>query len=109
MTKAAEKATISRRERHPPHPIVAGEKFHRLTVIEKIANRPGSYWKFKCECGNDVIATSSAVRTGNNKSCGCLKSENAINKNKTHGLSHLPEYKVWTGMAERCLNPKSEH
>ena len=27
---------------------------------------------------------------------------------KTHGLSHLPEYKVWANIIQRCTNPNSK-
>lgn len=32
-------------------------------------------WLWTCKCGNEVLSTSTSVRTGNRKSCGCRKIE----------------------------------
>lgn len=32
-----------------------------------------TYWRCKCECGNETIADRSSLMSGNTKSCGCLK------------------------------------
>jgi hypothetical protein len=56
-----------------------GQKFGRLTVIEfkGIKNfwkdRRESYWKVRCDCGNEKILRISNLR--NTKSCGCLLNE----------------------------------
>lgn len=60
-----------------------GDKFEKLTVVSKIGSLPdenGRYavwWECLCECGNRKDTTSSKLRTGNVKSCGCLITENA--------------------------------
>jgi hypothetical protein len=38
-------------------------------------------------------------------SCGCLRRETTVARSTTHGLSHTPEYRVWTTMINRCTNP----
>lgn len=51
---------------------ITGEKFNYLTVIEYIGiinNR--SLWRCKCDCGNEKIARSDHLKSGNTKSCGC--------------------------------------
>jgi len=56
---------------------ITGHKYGRLTVIE----RAGSYrrhqttWLCRCDCGNEVVIKSNALRSGNTKSCGCLMRE----------------------------------
>lgn len=53
-----------------------GRKFGRLTVVEfSHANRTKYYWKFKCDCGNEIITRADAVKNGRVKSCGCLNEE----------------------------------
>ena len=57
-----------------------GQQFDKLIVIEK-AKEKLSYsnsiaWICKCQCGNIITTTSSALMSGNTKSCGyCRKSE----------------------------------
>ena len=49
-----------------------------LTVIEDAGfggrSSRGHLWKCKCECGNEIIVNAADLRTGDVKSCGCLKS-----------------------------------
>lgn len=54
-----------------------GQKFNRLTVLEKTEKREhGSIiWKCKCDCGNICYKGSSYLITGVVQSCGCLKSK----------------------------------
>ena len=61
---------------------LAGKKFGRLTVIEKIGtNKNGCYeWLCQCECGNLTKVNSSALRRGTTLSCGCLQKEKASKK-----------------------------
>lgn len=53
-----------------------GKTFNSLTVIEFSGkNKRGKYqWLCKCDCGNERIVTSSDLKTGHIKSCGCYKS-----------------------------------
>lgn len=57
--------------------IQTGDKYGRLTVLERAENDKDNnvVWKCKCECGNYTYATTSALRKGNKKSCGCLHYE----------------------------------
>ena len=56
---------------------IKGEKFGRLTAVER-AGKQGRHvlWRFKCECGNEIIALGINVRSGKTKSCGCIRNEN---------------------------------
>lgn len=55
-----------------------GKKFGRLTVKkmfgERIAGRHPK-WICKCDCGNESIKTSVALRSGREPSCGCAAKE----------------------------------
>lgn len=54
---------------------VTGQKFNHLTAI-KVAGRDKygrATWLFRCDCGKEVVIGLNNVRTGNTKSCGCLK------------------------------------
>ena len=56
---------------------LTGQKFGKLTVIEKSdkkdTNKQHAYWLCLCECGNKVIVNSNSLRSGNTRSCGCLR------------------------------------
>ena len=91
--------------------IMIGEKFGRLTVIRK-ANKPAkdrhTRWVCKCECGNIAIVQSNNLKSGRNKSCGCLQKEMVRKRTITHGLSKTREYASWCEMKSRCRNVKRE-
>ncbi len=55
---------------------LTGSRFGILTVIERDFDKPNSkkraFWKCKCDCGNFTVVSSSHLRKGDIKSCGCL-------------------------------------
>lgn len=51
-----------------------GQRFNRLMVIETLF---GSKVRCKCDCGNEVIVSTTDVISGHTKSCGCLQKERA--------------------------------
>lgn len=56
---------------------ITGQKFNFLTALEKTDKRDKNglvIWKFLCDCGNICEFAASKVKTGNIKSCGCMKS-----------------------------------
>lgn len=87
-----------------------GKKFGRLTVTSAAEPRKSlSFWKCKCDCGNESEVRGTYLRNGHTSSCGCLEKENLTNIGKlrrTHGLSEHPLFKVWASMKKRCKNPK---
>ena len=59
----------------------------RLTVIEKSESKNGKvYWKCRCECGNEVIADGTKIRSGHTKSCGCFGLDKLTERNKEKSL-----------------------
>ena len=54
---------------------ITGQKFGKLTVIERVENRGGkSHWKCLCECGQETIISSNSLVSNKTMSCGCLLS-----------------------------------
>src|SRR5262245_21105077 len=51
---------------------LAGQTFGRWQVIARAS--PG-WWKCVCQCGNQAIVRQSSLRSGNTRSCGCLRRE----------------------------------
>lgn len=56
---------------------LTGQKFGRLIAIQKTNKKKGNewLWQCKCDCGNICEVTGVRLRTGQTKSCGCLKKE----------------------------------
>lgn len=57
---------------------IMGQKFNKLTVIERISsdNNGNSTWLCRCDCGGSKVVASNHLRNGLVQSCGCLKSKN---------------------------------
>ncbi|WP_417444603.1 hypothetical protein [Joostella sp.] len=95
-----------------------GKKFNRLTIISFIGidNYRNKVWKCVCVCGNYTKASTTSLKKGNTKSCGCLQKEKAAmtgrNILKTHGLSKNADgtktrlFRIWSGMKTRCNNSR---
>ena len=75
---------------------LTGRQFERLTVIERVedcvqpSGQHKTSWLCQCICGKHIIATTSNLRKGHTKSCGCLQKEITINtfsKFNTYDLS----------------------
>ncbi len=50
-----------------------GNTYGRLTVIEEAkGDKSGVHWLCQCDCGEETIVWGVHLRSGNNKSCGCL-------------------------------------
>lgn len=54
-----------------------GNRYGRLTVIERASNGGSgeARWLCGCECGRQVSVIGCLLRRGTTKSCGCLRSE----------------------------------
>lgn len=88
-----------------------GYKSGRLTVVafERKAADGSSIWRCACDCGAMVGVIARNLRSGNTKSCGCLRRERASSSDHGHkrrGLSS-PTYVSWSRMMQRCNDPNS--
>ena len=50
---------------------LSNQRFGKLIVLEY--DKEKSKWKCQCECGNIIYTSTSCLREGYTKSCGCLK------------------------------------
>ena len=74
----------------------------------KLSNKGGTrkrkYGLYKCSyCDKEFETLMDSVRTGQTKSCGCLKAKSKI----THGLKHHKFYPTWANMIHRCIKPSN--
>ncbi len=54
---------------------LTGQRFGRLTAIERAENnkRGQARWKCACDCGSEKVVNSDDLRSGRTKSCGCSR------------------------------------
>jgi hypothetical protein len=82
---------------------MVGQRFGRLTVIEKSTVRKNGQicWVCKCDCGQITPPILGGnLRSGHAKSCGCLRTKHNAHKTRL--------YSVWHGMKKRCLCPSDQ-
>lgn len=77
----AEKTAIMRAEKLARIPSLVGQRFGRLTVLEKIEPldpvvKKMTRYRCRCDCGNIKDVNACHLKSGGTKSCGCLHVEN---------------------------------
>jgi hypothetical protein len=90
--------------------LFAGQRFTRWTVLEFSgkANDGTQLWKCRCECGTIKIVRETDLVSEHTRSCGCYRLDYLREQKTTHGMSQNREYRIWSGMKTRCLNPRSK-
>lgn len=86
---------------------ITGQRFGRLTVIERDFSRGNqkSFWFCQCDCSQVSSIALCQLRSGKTKSCGCLRNDKLVSRCKKHGMSQkIPEYTIWKAMRGRCNN-----
>jgi len=95
---------------------LTGQRFGRLTVVEKAerATDGRALWRCTCECGGEKITRAQRLSSGATRSCGCLGREKSAERapdlsraNRTHGMTDTPEYESWSAMVQRCTNQRN--
>lgn len=95
---------------------LTGQVFGALTVLELAEKREGSsriWWVCRCECGQTIEALGNTLARGMKKACGV----DGHNWRPARGQTYIdpnrrtlqPEYKSWTAMKQRCLNPNDDN
>ena len=92
---------------------LTGQKFGRLTVLERVKSLNGKKfcgWKCTCECGNVSFQQSNSLTSGRVKSCGCYAKERTSKTHiaETHGGSNTRLYITWRNMRVRCKKPNDK-
>lgn len=85
---------------------ITGQKFGKLTVIEKVgATKQGNaVWLCKCDCGNTCAVRSVLLRSGETTSCGCYRAEYMRKEMTKHGKSQNKVARTWYNIKQRCTN-----
>ena len=60
---------------------------------------------YRCSCGVEKELVPCNVKSGNTRSCGCLKREEAKRNATKHGWCGTRTYRCWKDMIQRATNP----
>ena len=83
---------------------LTGQRFGMLTVVKRINSPDGCkkvLWLCQCDCGNTTESSTSNLKSGKSESCGCVRTK--------HNGKGTRFYRIWSGMKDRCHNPKSKY
>lgn len=78
---------------------LTGQRFGKLTVLERVENNRFSHvnYKCQCDCGSITIVDATNLRNGNTNSCGCIKSKGEMIINnwlKNHNINYQTQYSL---------------
>ncbi len=53
---------------------LTGQRFDQLTAVRLLPSRHRKvFWECRCDCGKTVQVSSGSLKSGNTRSCGCLR------------------------------------
>jgi len=80
-----------------------GRRFASLEVIAQAPNKgKQTAWYCLCDCGNTKIVTGGHLKTGDTKSCGCIRDRYRAIVNRKHNESKTRLHNIWWGVVSRC-------
>ena len=92
---------------------IVGKKFGRLHVcsfshseIRGERKERKFFYECLCDCGQKCIAERKKIKSGNTRSCGCLRKELVKSRRFKHGKEKTRLYRIWQCMKARCFYPK---
>lgn len=90
---------------------LAGQRFGKLTVLERLPSLAGSgtRWLCECTCGTQTTTRSEALTSGKTTQCRACGRRGRPSNARTHGLTGTPTYKTWQGMWRRVTNPNEQN
>ena len=80
---------------------ILGQRFGKLVAVELLEESTKTHrrqYRCKCDCGNEIITTSTYLLTGQTNSCGCLLSyynsyiQKLLDKME---IEYIPEYPTY--------------
>jgi hypothetical protein len=89
---------------------LVGQRFGRLTVVERIRDsvKKRTNYRCSCDCGNETLVFHGSLTRSLTNSCGCVRNECTAERNRgnaTHGESKTSLYSLWHTMIDRCECP----
>jgi hypothetical protein len=91
---------------------LTGQRFGRLTVKCCAEGDGKPHWLCQCDCGNECVVVGENLRSGNTRSCGCLRREalRVNNDQSSKKLFDLTNAEVgwWTVIERAGSSPNGE-
>lgn len=90
---------------------MTGQQIGRWTVLNRTANPNGgrdAFWLCQCDCGTIRPVNGSVLRRGGSHSCGCLTTEQLVQRTFKHGDGKSKLHTIWYNMIARCTNPSTD-
>src|SRR5215469_2409230 len=86
-----------------------GNTYGRLTVVRRGPNNRYGWaqWWCQCSCGNTTLLDGQKLRSGNTRSCGCLRRDVSAARMTLHGQVRHRLYSTWNNEKQRCMNPNN--
>lgn len=88
-----------------------GMVFGEWSVLFRGANAgKNTRWMCRCSCGRRFLVRTESLRSKKSERCEPCRRVRSANSDyfRTHGQSHIPEYRIWCGMRQRCSDPKEK-
>lgn len=87
---------------------LAGLRYSRLTVVsfDSLCKWGRAIWRCQCDCGSPCLVSSRYLRSGETRSCGCLRRKNGTQKQGSNE-TRKRLYVTWVNIKKRCLNKKA--
>lgn len=89
---------------------LTGQRFGNLTAISPVKTGSSAKWLCRCDCGNETTVWSYDLQSGHTVSCGCIKRKTPARYVNYESVKKENQrlYNIWSGMKQRCYNPKSK-
>lgn len=95
---------------------LVGHRFGRLVVVDRVENdvrNHKSRFVCRCDCGSVVVVLGTNLKSGNSRSCRCLRIERTKQANTKHGHCangrRSATWVSWQATKQRVLNPRASN
>lgn len=88
---------------------MAGMRFGSVTVLRRTGtcSSRDAKWLYRCDCGVEHESSGYSIRKVKGFTCPECTVIRVSQASIKHGKTETPEYKTWTDVKTRCLNPSS--